>query len=290
MEVKKIIDGKKIAQKIYTELKIELENIYKSTGKRPKFEIILANESQASSLYVNRKIKIANEIGIEVKLHKISRDVSSLELESLILKINEDQSTHALILQLPLPTQIDAKHVCNLINFAKDVDGLSALNAGFLNLGFSKDTRFFNTPCTPLGCMILLDEYKIDVRGKKCLIINRSNIVGKPLSAMLLQRGAFVQIAHSEAGDFSREMLEADLIFSGVGKKSFIKKEMIKDGAILFDIGISFDENEKLCGDVDLGCFEKAKFITPVPGGVGQMTVAALMKNIVDSFKYLLSI
>lgn len=289
MKEKKIIDGKKIAQNIYLELKKEIENIYKKTQTRPKFEIILANKTKASEIYVSRKIKIANELGIETILTQFDENIREEEVVFAINRINNDENIHAAIIQLPLPFGLNSKKICNLLDFKKDVDGLSAVNCGMLNLGI--DDVFFQKPCTAVGCIKLLDEYKINVKGKKCLIINRSNIVGKPLSTMLLKRNAFVQIAHSEAGDFSKELLDADIVFSAVGKKNFINQNMIKAGVILFDIGISHDENGLFCGDVDFqSCIDKCSMITPVPGGVGQMTVAILMQNIVYSFKNFLKI
>lgn len=284
----KIIDGKMVANNLYENLKLKVQKIEFEKNIQPRLDIILANKNKDSELYVGRKIEIARGLGVDVKLHKFDGSIEKADIIHLIDKLNHSKDVHGIIIQLPMFQHLDQLELCNMINFAKDVDGLSAVNMGKLFLGFDKKKDFFHVSCTPLGCMMLLDEYKLSVAGKKCIILNRSNIVGKPLIACLLKRDAMVQVVHSKVEDFSDELYNADFIFSAVGMKDFIKMGMIKHDAVIFDIGINFSETGNLCGDVDFeNCYQKASFITPVPGGVGQMTIAGLMSNVVDACEYL---
>ncbi|QED23423.1 bifunctional 5,10-methylenetetrahydrofolate dehydrogenase/5,10-methenyltetrahydrofolate cyclohydrolase [Candidatus Deianiraea vastatrix] len=277
MKEKKILNGKDLSKSIIDALKLEV----KSLKRLPSLRIILVGNDTASQIYTGKKVQIANEIGIEAKIINFPDSVSFIELKSEILKMNLDRNISGIIVQLPLPKHLNAIEICNLISPKKDIDGLCFENVGKLALGCE---GYFHKPCTPSGIMTLLDSYKINLEGKKCLILNRSNIVGKPLFQMLLAKNAFVKIAHRKVLD--PEISSSDAIFSAVGVPNFIKPEMIKSGCVLIDIGISRDKDEKICGDIDPRCAEIASFMTPVPGGIGPMTIASLMKNLVNCVKY----
>lgn len=285
MEEKNILNGKKVSQDILQNIENDCKILAK-TGVVPRLEIISTGDNEASKVYIAAKKKAGEKVGISVNINHFS-DPSFDEIKEIVDKLNKNKDVHGIIIQLPLSNRLKDKAIelCSLIDSVKDVDGLSATSSGMLNLGFDKNKSFFHTPCTPTGCIYLLDRYNIKIKGKKCLIINRSNIVGKPLSAMLLQRGALVQIAHNDAGDFSSELKTADIVFSATGIANFINKDMIKYGAVLIDIGISRN-NGKISGDFSENCREIASFYTPVPGGIGPMTIAFLLQNTINSAKY----
>lgn len=284
MEEKKILNGKNIANEILKSLDSQIV-YYKNLGENIGLKIILIGENTASLIYTERKIKVANSIGIDAKLIKLSENTTFQEIKIIIDELNLDKDTHGIIVQLPLPKTLNAIDICNLIHYKKDIDGLSFENAGKLQLGFRGE--YFHKPCTPSGCIYLLEKYNIDLQGKKCLIINRSNIVGKPLFHLLIEKNAFVQIAHSKVKNLNDVILDSDVIFSATGNNNFITRDMIKNDAILIDIGITKNIDGKICGDINFhSCFDKASFITPVPGGIGPMTIAFLMQNIVNVKKY----
>ncbi len=257
-----ILDGKKLAKEILEGLK----------GSQGKLTIIMCGERPDSVLYTNIKKKKGEEIGLGVDIVKFDEDVGETELISRIKNLECD----GIIVQLPLPKHLDSKKILASIPPEKDVDGLTKTSLGKVLLG---DESFASA--TPKGVVRLLEEYKIEVKGKEVVIINHSNIVGKPLAMMLVNRGATVTICHEFTKDLSQHTLRADILVSGVGKPNFISKEMVKEGVIIVDVGIS-KVNEKIVGDVAENVKEKASFFTPVPGGVGPMTVAMLLENVVN--------
>lgn len=275
-----ILDGAKVAQKIRDELK---EKISKEK-RAPILTVILVDSEMAgpSKIYVKNKEKAGKEIGIDVVTISVPKTIKENELIEFIEAFNQKlYITDGLIVQLPLPKHIDEHKVLNSINPKLDVDGFHAINAG-LTLA-NKDSMI---PCTAYGIMRLLEEYNIDVTGKKVKIINRSMIVGKPLASLMMNKHATVTILHSKSENIKSECQTADIIITGVGIPNFIKEDYIKEGAIVIDVSINRDENNKLCGDVD---FDKVKnkcsYITPVPGGVGPMTIAMLLEQTYKAYK-----
>lgn len=290
LKEKKILNGKTLADKIYFNLANEIAEIKKEFNKIPRFAIFLIGDNPASLIYVSKKIEVAKNIGINAELIQFPSHISEIELLSAIEKANNDIDLCGMIVQMPLPTHLNTLKICNTILPSKDLDGLHSENAGKLTLGFNYSEIPF-LPCTACGCVYILQQNNIEIAGKNCLIINRSNIVGKPLLNMLLRLDATVQIAHSKTKKLSDLMTQADIIFSGVGMSKFIKQNMIKKEAILVDIGISRDEFGKISGDCDFeDCIEKVNFISPVPGGIGPLTIAFLMKNVVKSIKHYLNL
>lgn len=276
----KIIDGNKLSKEILDSIKSNMEK----NKITPSLKIIVANEDKSSKIYVGRKVKIGSEIGINVEIIKYSKeDATEENLIKKIQSLNEDNKANGIIVQLPLFGHLDKLKICNAINPRKDVDGLTAENCGRLNLGFP-ESEIHHTPCTPTGCIYALQKYNIHLEGKRCLIINRSNIVGKPLSAMLTRNDATVIMANSKTKNLQEEIKNADIIFTATGRVKSITGDMIKTDAVLIDIGISkFYNGEKFItvGDCDFeSCSKVASYITPVPGGIGPLTVAFLMKNV----------
>jgi 5,10-methylene-tetrahydrofolate dehydrogenase/methenyl tetrahydrofolate cyclohydrolase len=286
----KIIDGSAIAKQIRNEIKEEFERFQKKNGKdmKPGLAAIIVGDRKDSLSYVNMKKKIACEIGFESFIRKFDDAVTQEELMRCIREFNENDRVHGILVQLPLPKHIKEVQVLDAIAFTKDVDGFNPLNIG--SLGYRDRTPLY-VPCTPKGCVELLDRCNIKIEGKNVVIIGRSKIVGLPLSMLLLSRNATITICHSHTENIQEKIKQADIVVSACGKPEFIRGEWIKPGAVVIDVGINAieDKNEKrgykLVGDV---CFEEAKqvasFITPVPGGVGPMTVAMLMKNTWLSF------
>lgn len=273
-----IIDGKKIANEILADLKTKIQ---KETAK-PALAVILASNDSGSDIYVNSKQKKSAEIGINSKVYKFDKTVKEDEILSLISKLNEDNSINAILVQLPLYEHLDKNKIIEKVNPLKDVDGFHPYNTGRL---FSNSTPYA-IPCTPKGIIKLFKAYNINLEGKNIVIIGRSNIVGKPLSALLINENATVTVAHSKTKNLKEITKKADIVISATGQKKLIQEDMINENSILIDVGISRDENNTITGDVDFSNVQnKVSYITPVPGGVGPMTIACLMENTYELFK-----
>ena len=274
-----ILNGTETARKIKQDLKEKIYLDYISQNKRaPKLIVILVGDNMASKVYVAGKVKAAENVGIETKVVKFEYDVKPSQVIAAIEKMNKDDNVDGILVQLPLPNQFVTNEILNTISPEKDVDGLTYVNLGKM---LDKDEDGF-LGCTPSGVLELLKEYEIDVTGKDVTIVNRSLLVGKPLAVLLTHLNATVTVCHTKTKDINTKLKNSDIVVSAVGVKKFIKKEMVKDGAIVIDVGITRDEiTNKICGDVDFeNVAPKTSFITPVPGGVGPMTIAMLMKNV----------
>ncbi len=268
-----IIDGKKIADKILDEIK---SKVSKLENKKPSLAVILANDNPSSALYVNSKEKKSKSIGFNSFVYRFDKEVEQGTIKNLIIKLNNDPNINGILLQLPLFNHLDERELIELINPKKDVDGFHPINVGKLNCGLKPYAKC----CTPKGIIRLLKEYSIELTGKNALVIGRSNIVGKPVAAMLLNENATVSVAHSKTKNLKEHTLRADIIISATGCAHLIKADMVKKGSVIIDVGIVKKDDGTLLGDVD---FENVKnvagFITPVPGGVGPMTIASLLEN-----------
>ncbi len=276
----KLISGKIVSKKIKEDILKEVLEL-KNKGVQPKLTVIIVGDDPASKRYVKGKHNDCLECEIESDIIELPVDVSEEVLLSSIEKLNNDKSVDGVLVQLPLPKHIDEYKVINTISPEKDVDGFCAINVGNLYLG--KDCFM---PCTPKGCIDLLDFYNIEIEGKNAVVLGRSNIVGKPVAALLTQRNATVTIAHSKTQNITEITKKADIIVSAIGKKGFLTSDMVKEGAVVIDVGINVNENGKLCGDADFdNLIDKVSMITPVPGGVGLMTRVNLLKNTVKSAK-----
>ena len=273
-----IIDGKKISKDIKDELKEKVAKL-KEEGKEITLAVIQVGNDPASSVYVGNKKKACEYIGIRSLAYEMKEETTQTELLELIKKLNEDDTVNGILVQLPLPKHIDEKTIINFISAKKDVDGFHPESVGNLLIG---QKGFVS--CTPAGIIELLKRSNIEIAGKECVVIGRSNIVGKPMAVLLLRENGTVTIAHSKTADLKEVCKRADILVVAIGKPQFIDSSYIKEGAVVIDVGIHRDENNKLCGDVN---YEDAapltSAITPVPGGVGPMTIAMLMKNCVDS-------
>jgi methylenetetrahydrofolate dehydrogenase (NADP+)/methenyltetrahydrofolate cyclohydrolase len=270
----KIIDGKKIAEEIKEELKGEVLALAKK-GIVPGLAVILVGEDSASQVYVRNKERVAKEVGINSEVVRLPASTSHEELEKIILQYNADEKIHGILVQLPLPEQIDAKRIINLIDPKKDVDCFHPENVGRMMIG---EARFL--PCTPAGILELLKRTEILVEGKNVVIVGRSNIVGKPLSVMLINLGATVTVCNSKTKSLPEICAQADILISATGRAGLICKEMVKQNAVVVDVGINRNAEGKLVGDVDyIHVCDKTSYITPVPGGVGPMTIIMLMRN-----------
>ncbi len=269
-----ILDGKKLRDKILADLKIRLD----AMPVKPTLAVILVGDDPASEIYVNNKQKTAQNLGINSVVLKYPAQLSENELLEKINELNNDTAVSAILVQLPLPAHIDKNKIINAICPAKDVDGLTAQNLGLL---FSGQTPMV-FPATPRGILLLLDEYKIEIEGKHVVVIGRSNLVGKPVSQMMLARNATVTTCHSYTKNLADITKSADIVVCAIGEK-IITNSMLKSGCVVVDVGISLDSSGKVTGDVEFeGASKIASYITPVPGGVGPMTIAALMLNTVD--------
>ena len=270
----KILDGKAVSLKVKESVKVRAEEL-KKFGVEPTLAVILVGEDKASQTYVRAKEKACNEYGIKSVAHRLSENTTQNELLALINVLNLDDSIHGILVQLPLPKHIDTNVVLAAIDPRKDVDGFHAVNVGKLVSGLDGFV-----PCTPLGVMEILKEYGIDVAGLNAVVIGRSNIVGKPMANLLLNASATVTVTHSKTKNLKEICKNADLIVAAIGKPFFLKADMVKDGAVVVDVGINRLDDGRLVGDVD---FEevapKCSYITPVPGGVGPMTIAMLLNN-----------
>lgn len=276
----KLLDGKAVANHIKGNLK-DIVATLKSSGTTPKLCVIQIGDNPASNTYIKNKTKACEELGIAHTTYHLPVDVETVELAGLISRLNHDDSVHGILLQLPLPKHLDEQYFPSLIAPDKDVDGFHYENAGLLFQGCDDDVLM---PCTPNGIMDILDYYDIDVAGKECVVVGRSNIVGKPIAMMLLQADATVTICHSNTKNLKEVCKRADILICAIGKPKFFDEEYVKEGAVVIDVGINRDENGKLCGDVD---FDSVKdvvgAITPSPGGCGQTTVSSLMCNVVQA-------
>lgn len=276
-----ILDGKKTSSQIKEEIKEELKGIKEKVGRVPGLAIVLVGENPASKIYVNSKIKGCAELGFESFAHYLPENVTEEELLNVIRELNNDEKVDGILVQLPLPKHIDEKKVVDTIAFSKDVDGFKPENMGLLFLGDKNSIK----PCTPSGIVELFKRYELEVEGKDVVIIGRSNIVGKPMAGFFINEGATVTICNSKTKNLAEKLKEADIIVAAMGVAKFVKADMVKDGAIIIDVGINRTE-EGLFGDVDFeNVAPKCKWITPVPGGVGPMTVAMLFKNTLSAFK-----
>ena len=272
-----IMDGKALRDKILEDLKIKVD----SFKVKPSLVVILAGDNPASQIYVNNKKKTAEKLGIKSEIINYPADISEDVLLDKIEDLNKDESVTAILVQLPLPKHIDKFKVIDAICPAKDVDGFTPENFGKLFAGEEP----YVYPCTPKGILLLLDEYNIELDGKHVVIVGRSNIVGKPLSQMMLKRNATVTVCHSHTKNLAEITKTADILISAVGEK-IIEEKMLKSGCVVIDVGIFKDENGKTRGDVNFEkVLRKASYITPVPGGVGPMTIASLMLNTVELFE-----
>ena len=275
-----ILDGKKLSQKIRQEVKKEAESL-KAKGITPGLAVILVGNDPASQVYVGMKAKACKESGIYSVVHEFPETISQKELLETIQMINKNPNIHGLLIQLPLPKHIDTTKVLEAVDPSKDVDGFHPYNVGRLVAGLDSFA-----PCTPLGVMEMFKEYNIDVKGLDACVVGASNIVGKPMQALLLNEFATVDICHIYTKNLADHTKRADIVIVGVGKINLITADMIKDGAIVVDIGINKNEEGKLVGDVDFeNVSKKASYITPVPGGVGPMTIAMLLKNTIKAVK-----
>jgi len=251
----------------------------KARGVLPGLAVILVGDNPASQVYVRNKVKACQEVGIHSVLETYPTSLSEDELLARVRALNADPSIHGILVQLPLPSRIDAHRVIETIAPEKDVDGFHVANAGALMVG---QPGFW--PCTPYGCMKMLDHIGCDLRGKHAVVIGRSNIVGKPMAMMLLQANATVTVCHSATADLAHHTRQADVIVAAVGKRNVLTADMVKPGAVVIDVGMNRDDAGKLCGDVDFeGVSQVAGWITPVPGGVGPMTITMLLVNTVES-------
>lgn len=275
------LDGKDLAQRIKLQLKEETLGLKESLGKVPGLAIILVGDNPASKIYVNSKIKGCSELGFESFAHFLPEDTSEERVLELIGELNEDERVNGILVQLPLPKHIDEKKVIDKIALNKDVDGFKPENLGLLMLG-DKDSM---QPCTPAGIMELLRAYSIELVGKDVVVVGRSNIVGKPMGSLLINEGATVTTCNSKTKDLKAKTSQADMVIMAIGQAKFLTEDMVKEGAIIVDVGINRTE-DGLFGDVDYdGVSKKAAYITPVPGGVGPMTVAMLFANTMKAFK-----
>ncbi len=275
-----IINGKELAKKIRQDLKEEVEGL-KQKGITPKLAVIMVGNDSASAVYVRNKSKACNEIGIAFEEFLLEENTTREQLLGLIKELNQREDVHGILLQSPIPKHLDIREAFNAIDDKKDVDGFHPINVGKLAIG---EDCFIS--CTPAGVMKMLEEYKIEIQGKNGVVIGRSNIVGKPLAQCLLNKNATVTICHSKTKNIAEIAKQADILVAALGKPKFVTADMVKDGAVVIDVGINRNENGKLVGDVDFENIEpKASYITPVPGGVGPMTIAMLMTNVVKAAK-----
>ena len=275
-----IISGKEISVKIKDQLKEEVSKIKETYPRLPKLVVILVGDNQASQTYVRNKERGCQYIGIESEILRHDASFSEIELLQEINDLNNDDTVDGILVQLPLPQHINEEKVLDAIVPSKDVDGFHPETVAKLFLG-----QHSFVPCTPKGMMVLLEEINYDLAGKEVVIVGRSNIVGKPVALLCLQKNATVTIAHSQTKDLKAVCSRADVLIAAIGKPKFFNHEYVKDGAVVLDVGINRDENNKLCGDVDFDDVkDKVSAITPVPGGIGPMTITMLMKNTIEAF------
>ena len=275
-----IIDGKKEAKLLREEIKKEILKIKKSKNKVPGLTVILIGNYTPSQIYVKNKEKNSKEVGMNSDVIKYSDDVTEKEILEKIKELNNDQNVSGILVQLPLPKQIDKEKIINAIHPSKDVDGFNPVNVGNLSSGYKG-----LVPCTPMGCLMLIKKVEKNLSGKHAVIIGRSNLNGKPMAQLLLKENCTVTIVHSKTKNLQQECLKADILVAAVGVPNLVKKDWVKKDAIVIDVGIN-KLNDKIVGDVEFDQVKDiAKAITPVPGGVGPMTIACLLKNTLECFK-----
>lgn len=273
-----LIDGIALSRQIRTDVAARVQTL-RARGVTPGLAVILVGDDPASAVYVRNKVKACGETGMHSVLETFPASMTEAELLARVEALNQDPSIHGILVQLPLPPHMDAQKVIEAISPRKDVDGFHVASAGALMTGLP---GFW--PCTPYGCMKMLESINYDLRGKHAMVIGRSNIVGKPMAMMLLQKSATVTICHSATANLKGMTLQADVVVAAVGKRNLVTADMVKPGAVVLDVGMNRDDQGKLCGDVDFaGVREVASWITPVPGGVGPMTITMLMANTLDA-------
>ena len=275
-----LISGKVVSAKVKDEVRKETE-ILAEKGIKAGLAVVIVGNNPASRVYVNSKKKACEEVGFASYEYALPEETTQQELLDLVDVLNNDKKVNGILVQLPLPNQIDENAIINAISAEKDVDAFHPFNVGKIMIG---DFAFL--PCTPAGVMELIDSTGVEIAGKSCVVIGRSNIVGKPMAMLLLHRSGTVTICHSKTKNLAEICRNADILVAAVGKANFVTADMVKEGAVVIDVGMNRLENGKLCGDVDFEAVEKkASFITPVPGGVGPMTIAMLMKNTLTAAK-----
>lgn len=273
-----IMDGKALSLKLKEQMKQRIEQL-KQQGINPKLVVVLVGDNSASQVYVRNKHKSCGEVGIESEVITMPEQTTQQELLEVVERLNQDETVDGILVQLPLPKQIDEKTVLRSILPEKDVDGFHPVNVGLLSIG---DECF--APATPSGIIAMFQEYGINIAGKNCVVIGRSNIVGKPMAALLLKNHATVTICHSKTEDLASYTRRADVVIVATGHRHTLTADMVKEGAVVVDVGMNRNEQGKLCGDVDYEeVKEKASFITPVPGGVGPMTITELLENTIQA-------
>lgn len=276
-----IIDGKEVSASVKQRVAEECSELVKRTGKRPGLAVIIVGDDPASRVYVNNKKKACELVGFVSREYALPEETTQQELTQLITKLNNDDEINGILCQLPLPKHLNEKAVIELISASKDVDAFNEVNVGKIMIG-----NFDFLPCTPSGVIEMLNYYDIEISGKECVVLGRSNIVGKPMAMLLLHRNGTVTICHSRTNNLKEVCKRADILVVAVGKPKFVTADMVKEGAVVIDVGINRNSDGKLCGDVDFENVEPiASYITPVPGGVGPMTIATLMKNTLTAFK-----
>ena len=276
-----ILDGKATSAQVRGEIATAARALTERTGVVPGLAVVIVGDDPASQVYVRNKRRACEQVGFYSEGFELPADTTQETLEALVDRLNEDDRIHGILVQLPLPRHLDAGRILLRIRPDKDVDAFHPYNVGRLLTG-----NYSFLPCTPAGIMELLARYGISCDGKECVVVGRSNIVGKPMAMLLLHRNATVTICHSHTKNLKEVCASADILVSAVGKAHFITADMVKEGAIVIDVGMNHDENGKLCGDVEFAEVEpKASYITPVPGGVGPMTITMLMKNTLKAAK-----
>ena len=275
-----IIDGKMLSLKLKEEMKGRIAQM-KEEGIVPKLVVVLVGNDSASQVYVRNKHKSCGEVGIESEVITMPEETTQQELLEVVERLNQDSSVDGILVQLPLPKQIDEKTVLRAIRPDKDVDGFHPVNVGLLSIG---DECF--APATPSGIVVMLKEYGIEIAGKHCVIVGRSNIVGKPMAALMLKENATVTVCHSKTSNLAEITRQADILIVATGRRNTVTADMVKEGVVVIDVGMNRNELGKLCGDVDFeNVKEKASFITPVPGGVGPMTITELLESTILAAK-----
>ena len=279
-----LIDGNALSKQLRAQVATDTARL-KAQGLTPGLAVVLVGDNPASQVYVRNKVKACEEAGLHSVLEKYDAHMSEADLLARVHALNQDERIHGILVQLPLPDHIDAQKVIEAISPAKDVDGFHIASAGALMTGMP---GFW--PCTPYGCMKMLESIGYNLKGKHAVVIGRSNIVGKPMALMLLQQDATVTICHSRTADLKAQTLQADVIVAAVGKRNVLTADMVKPGAVVLDVGMNRNDEGKLCGDVDfVGVQQVAGYITPVPGGVGPMTITMLLVNTLESAQRALS-
>lgn len=279
----KILNGKSVAYFVKNDVKQHVKDITTEYNDRIKLVVIQVGNNPASNTYIRNKEKACEYVGIISETYHFDEDVSQNKIIGIIKMLNDDESVTGILVQLPLPKYLNADEIVNSIDPLKDVDGFTFINSGKLARSHARDVI---SPCTPFGIMNLLKWYHIDIAGKNCVVVGRSNIVGKPIAEMMLNADATVTVCHSHTENLTDICKNADILICSIGKPKFFTKEYIKDGAVVIDVGMNRDKNDKLCGDVDFDdVMDMDISITPVPGGVGQMTVATLMQNCLLAYR-----